>query len=83
MSSMVTKVAMLTGEQKKYKVPNITIPEGVTTIGATAFRGCSALTQVEIPEGVTTIGAHAFGGCKSLTHVTIPDGVTIHPLGLY
>ena len=52
------------------------IPEGVTRIGAWAFKNCSSLTSVTIPEGVTEIGNSAFNGCSSLTSVTIPEGVT-------
>ena len=35
---------------------NTIIPEGVTTIGESAFYGCESLTSINIPNGVTTIG---------------------------
>ncbi|MGN0855672.1 MAG: leucine-rich repeat domain-containing protein, partial [Kiritimatiellia bacterium] len=54
----------------------VTIPDGVTSIGSYAFDGCSGLTSVTIPEGVTSIGSCAFDGCSGLTNVTIPEGVT-------
>ena len=50
--------------------------EGVTKIGAEAFRGCSSLTSIAIPEGVTKIEAEAFRDCSSLTSITIPNSVT-------
>ena len=53
-----------------------TIPDSVTSIGNSAFSGCSSLTSVTIPESVTSIGDSAFWGCKILTSVTIPDSVT-------
>ena len=53
-----------------------TIPDSVTSIGGSAFRGCSSLTSVTIPDSVTSIGSDAFQGCTSLTSVTIPDSVT-------
>ena len=47
----------------------MTIPDSVTTIGNSAFAGCSALTSVTIPDSVTTIDYHAFEYCNRLTNV--------------
>jgi hypothetical protein len=52
------------------------IPEGVTSIGNSAFRNCTGLTSVTIPSSVTSIGDYAFQGCTSLTSITIPRSVT-------
>ena len=48
----------------------------VTSIGGSAFFGCSGLTSVIIPNSVTSIGGSAFSGCSGLTSVTIPNSVT-------
>ena len=57
-------------------VKQLIIGNGVTTIGSSAFAGCSSLTSVTIPNSVTTIGHGAFYGCSSLTSVTIGNSVT-------
>ena len=54
----------------------LVIPDGVTSIGAGAFYGCSGLTSVTIGSGVTSIGDRAFSGCTGLTSITIPNSVT-------
>ena len=54
----------------------VSIPDGVTSIGSSAFSDCRTLTKVTIPDSVTEIGESAFEGCTSLTSVTIPEGVT-------
>ena len=57
-------------------IKNISMPEGLTSIGDDAFFGCSALTQITIPNSVTSIGDDAFFGCSALTQITIPNSVT-------
>ena len=56
-------------------VTDLKIPDGVTTIGASAFEGCTGLTSVTIPESVTTIGNYAFSYCSNLQTIT-PLGTT-------
>ena len=55
---------------------NTTIPSSVTSIGKSAFYGCSNLTSITIPNSVTSIGESAFCECSHLTSVIIPNSVT-------
>lgn len=55
---------------------NTIIPNTVTSIGRTAFYGCSDLTSVTIPNSVTTIDYYAFLNCIGLTSIFIPNSVT-------
>ena len=57
-------------------ITDVIIADGVTSVGADAFRNCSRLISVMIPESVTSIGASAFYGCGGLKAVKIPSGVT-------
>ncbi len=55
---------------------NTIIPNSVTSIGSSAFSGCTGLTSVTIPNSVTSIGSYAFYGCTGLTSIEIPYSVT-------
>ena len=50
--------------------------DGVTSIGDSAFFGCTGLKSVTIPDSVTSIGNGAFEYCRNLTSITIPNSVT-------
>ena len=54
----------------------IKFDRNVTSIGGSAFQGCTSLKRVTIPDSVTSIGDYAFEYCTSLKSVTIPDSVT-------
>lgn len=58
------------------KAGKLTVPEGVTRIGESAFRGCAELTSVKLPQSVTEIGGYAFENCSALSVVTLPGGIT-------
>ncbi len=57
-------------------VTDVIVPDSITSIGYSAFRGCTSLTSIEIPDSVTSIGHYVFYNCTSLTSIEIPDSVT-------
>ena len=55
---------------------NVTLNDGITSIGDSAFSNCTGLTSIIIPNSVTNIGNAAFWNCTGLTSITIPNSVT-------
>ena len=67
-----SNIGTIFGDQvKKYTILN-----SVTSIGKSAFSGCTGLTSIEIPNSVTSIGEYAFSDCSGLTSINIPNSVT-------
>ena len=82
-STIDSNAKVISGD-KEYK-DEVAIPEEVTyngitypvtSIGNSAFYGCSSLTSITISNSVTSIGDVAFYHCSSLTSITIPNSVT-------
>lgn len=59
----------------KGKDKNITVPEGVHTIGESAFYCCYDAESVKLPESLRRIEFMAFSNCYHLTDINIPAGV--------
>ena len=64
--------AMSNSYYGSYDILRVEISEGVTSIGYSAFNGCSSLESIVIPESVTSIGDWAFCDCSSLESIVIP-----------
>ena len=53
---------------------NVTIGNGVTSIGDSAFSGCRGLTSITIPNSVTSIGGDAFYNCSGIESLVVTTG---------
>jgi hypothetical protein len=56
----------------------VIIPEGIKTIGESAFHTCPKLREVNIPASVTTIGPGCFAGSfdpEAKVSITVPETV--------
>ena len=60
-------------------ITSISLPQGFTTIGKSAFYGCK-LKHITISNKLVSIKNAAFRQCKNLTNINLPDGLqTIEP----
>ncbi len=57
-------------------ITKVVIEEGVTSVGSSAFSGCSNLHTVILPSTVTEIKQSAFDSCRSLQSIAL-DYVTV------
>ena len=50
----------------------LTLPDGLLTIGQNAFKNCSSLTSLTIPDSVTSMGTGMLYGTNALRSITLP-----------
>ncbi len=62
---------------------NITLPETVAVIDASAFMKCGNLSSINIPDATKKIGDSAFLDCVALESVSVPDDVTTVGTGVF
>lgn len=57
-------------------IQKVTVAEGITAIGDSAFDSCVNLSEISIPATVTEIENNVFDFCESLETIAIPGSVT-------
>ena len=61
--------------QFQESIQALALPEGLTSIGESAFVHCSGLNAVSLPASLKTIGAYAFTKCGDLTVPDFPESL--------
>jgi len=56
-------------------ITEVSIPEGVLSVGNETFNDCVKLSSVELPASLSSIGDGAFYGCASLASIAVPGTV--------
>ncbi|MDO5665420.1 MAG: leucine-rich repeat protein, partial [Bacteroidia bacterium] len=77
-TSGITSVGSFAFESTR-ALAEITLPEGITTLGDFVFRG-SGITSATLPNSITTIGIGGFQDCSSLTSANIPNQLAAIPV---
>lgn len=65
------------------EITSISLPNGLTSIGAYAFYDCREITEIQIPQSVTKMGQSVFYNCDALISIDIPASVTTIPYGAF
>lgn len=59
----------VTGIKDRERCYVVNIPEGVTSVGESAFSYCSSLSKLTLPSTLTQLGKFVVEGCGSLTEI--------------
>ena len=68
-------------ESFRSEIQAVTIEDGVSSVGETAFDGCMEMKSVTLPKSVTTIRTFAFSSCTKLASVTLPADAKLDTIG--
>lgn len=63
--------------ENKETLNSVSVKQGVTTIGATAFMNCINITEVNLPDSIEQIGTDAFSQCKALQNIYLSENIEI------
>ncbi len=59
------------------EITAVVFPDGMTSVGRSAFYGCTGIEEIVVPDSVTVINDGAFRGCTGVTSITAPCSVRV------
>ena len=68
-------------QQHRTKITQISLPEGMTSVGAAAFADCKYVTSVVIPATVEKIHDSAFEDCRMLSSLSFAEPSALTSIG--
>lgn len=63
--------------ENKETLNSVSVKEGVTAIGATAFMNCTNIAEINLPDSIEQIGTDAFSQCKALQSIYLSKNVEV------
>ena len=61
----------------RHSIQNLTVEEGITSVGFNAFYHFDQLAHVDLPQSLQTIEPGGFEYCYALTNLDLPEGVAL------
>ncbi len=61
--------------QDNQRLGSIKLPDGVESIGTSAFARCGSLTNISLPASLMLMDSYAFSDCRAVNEVMLPDSV--------
>ena len=69
---------MVKNSDTRKNLRSVCLPDTITSIEKSAFRGCENLESIIIPDSVRWIGQRAFEGCRNLPEIEVSEKTRIH-----
>lgn len=58
-----------------YELQEVSLPEGLISIGKLTFMDCQKLQEIRLPKSLKTLGEGTFASCFALTEIELPEGL--------